>query len=315
MKESFLLSVNAVVPMFALVVTGYLLRRLGAIKKEAIPSMNRLVFSVFLTSNLIKSLMGADLTSAFSAGLSAYIVGGHIVALALMWALAPRFIHSGPRAGSFIQCSYRSNCVLIGLSICINLFGDAGASAMALVLAIMVPFYNVCSVLLLTTFANRGERVSPAVMLKSIATNPLILSCVTGILLSVFKIGLPGVIERPLFDLAACSTPIAMLLIGAQFRFDHARHDLKLVCAACALKLLLLPGLFAGAAVLLGFRGPELAVIYLIFAAPTAASGAIQAEAMGCDGEVAGEIQLLSTLLSVFTLFAGIFLLSATGLI
>ena len=315
MKESFLLSINAVVPMFLLVVTGYLLRRFGILKKEVIPPLNKLVFSVFLTSNLIKSLSSADLTAAFSAGLGVYIVLSHAVALGLMWLLVPRFLSSGPRAGSFIQCAYRSNCVLIGLSICINLFGDEGASVMALNLAIMVPFYNICSVILLTCFANRGEKVAIGTLAKGIATNPLILSCIIGILLSVFKIQLPDLIRQPIYDLAACSTPVAMLLIGAQFSFERALSDLKLVGAACALKLVALPAVFTGLAILLGFRGAELGVIFLFFAAPTAASGAIQAEAMGCDGEVAGEIQLSSTFLSVFTLFAGIFLLSVTGLI
>ena len=317
MKESFLLSVRAVVPMFLMVITGYVLRRINLIKEEIIKPVNTLVFSVFLTSNLIKSLVSADLSASFSWQLSAYIVMAHLVMLIGLWWIVPRFIQEKKRAGSFIQCVYRSNCVLIGFSICTNLFGSAGASTMALNLAIMVPFYNIFSVILLTFFAgsDEEERLSFPSLLKSIVTNPLIISSVVGVLLSAFQIRLPGIIQEPLFDLADCSTPIAMLFIGAQFSFGHAISNIKIVSVGCLLKLIILPLLFIVPAVMLGFRGEQLGTLLFFLAAPTAASAAIQTEAMNCDGALAGEIQLFSTFFSAFTLFFWIFSLLMLGLI
>lgn len=309
MKESFLLSINAVVPMSLLVITGYILRRIGLLKKEVIKSINKLVFSLFLTSNLIKSLVSADLSVSFSWQLSAYIVLSHIIILAVLWLIVPRFIRQKKCAGSFIQCVYRSNCVLIGFSICAHLFGSEGASAMALNLAIMVPVYNILSVVLLTYFGDPDAEggVSFVSLMKSIVTNPLIISSVIGVLLSAFHIRLPDIIREPLFDLADCSTPIAMLCIGAQFSFGHALSNAKTVSVACLLKLIVLPLLFIVPAIQLGFRGPQLGAILFFLAAPTAASAAIQAEAMDCDGELAGEIQLFSTFFSSITLFLWIF--------
>lgn len=312
-----MLSIQAVVPMFLLVITGYVLRRIGLIKESIIKPINKLVFSVFLTSNLIKSLISADLSASFSWKLSAYIVGAHIVMVAVLWALVPKFIKDGKSTGAFIQCVYRSNCVLIGFSICENLFGPAGASTMALNLAVMVPFYNILSVILLSYFAGSDKEggVSFGPLMKSIVTNPLIISSIIGVVLSAFKVKLPVLIEEPLFDLADCSTPIAMLFIGAQFRFDHALSDLKKVTVACLLKLIVIPLVFMGLAILLGFRNEQLGSILFFLAAPTAASAAIQTEAMDCDGELAGEIQLFSTFFSSFTLFLWIFSLLMLKLI
>ncbi len=316
MKESFFLSVRAVVPMFLLVITGYTLRRINLIKAEIIKPINKLVFSVFLTSNLIKSLISADLSTSFSWQLSVYIVMAHLVMLIGLWWVVPRYIREKKRAGSFIQCVYRSNCVLIGFSICANLFGTAGASTMALNLAIMVPFYNIFSVILLTYFAGSDAEggLSFSAILKSIVTNPLIISSFVGIFLSAFQIRLPEIIQEPLFDLADCSTPIAMLFIGAQFSFDHALSDIKIVSVACLLKLIILPLLFIVPAIVLGFRGEQLGALLFFLAAPTAASAAIQTEAMNCDGVLAGEIQLFSTFFSAFTLFLWIFSLLMLGL-
>lgn len=317
MKESFLLSIHAVVPMFLLVITGYVLRRISLIREEIIKPINKLVFSVFLTSNLIKSLLSADLSASFSWQLSVYIVLAHLIMLVGLWCIVPRFLKEKKRAGSFIQCVYRSNCVLIGFSICANLFGSAGASTMALNLAIMVPIYNILSVILLSYFADSDKEggLSFSSFLKSIVTNPLIISSVIGVLLSVFRVQLPDIIQEPLFDLADCSTPIAMLFIGAQFSFNHALSDIKIVGAGCLLKLIVLPLLFIVPAVLLGFRGEQLGTLLFFLAAPTAASAAIQTEAMNCDGALAGEIQLFSTFLSAFTLFLWIFSLLMLGLI
>lgn len=303
--------------MFLLVITGYVLRRISLIREEIIKPINKLVFSVFLTSNLIKSLLSADLSASFSWQLSVYIVLAHLIMLVGLWCIVPRFLKEKKRAGSFIQCVYRSNCVLIGFSICANLFGSAGASTMALNLAIMVPIYNILSVILLSYFADSDKEggLSFSSFLKSIVTNPLIISSVIGVLLSVFRVQLPDIIQEPLFDLADCSTPIAMLFIGAQFSFNHALSDIKIVGAGCLLKLIVLPLLFIVPAVLLGFRGEQLGTLLFFLAAPTAASAAIQTEAMNCDGALAGEIQLFSTFLSAFTLFLWIFSLLMLGLI
>ena len=97
--------------MFLMVITGYVLRRINLIKEEIIKPVNTLVFSVFLTSNLIKSLVSADLSASFSWQLSAYIVMAHLVMLIGLWWIVPRFIQKrSGRGASFSACIVATVC-------------------------------------------------------------------------------------------------------------------------------------------------------------------------------------------------------------
>ena len=77
----------------------------------------------------------------------------------------------------------------------------------------------------------------------------------------------------------------------------------------------LIPALVLAAAVLLGFRGPELRAIFILFCAPTAVSSYIMARSMNSDAELAGQIVLVTTLLAGLSFFAGSYLLRALQLI
>ena len=62
--ENFMLSVNAVLPMFLLLAAGYLSQRFGILTREDVPRTNRLGFRIFLPCQLFYSIYCADLSSA-----------------------------------------------------------------------------------------------------------------------------------------------------------------------------------------------------------------------------------------------------------
>ena len=65
----------------------------------------------------------------------------------------------------------------------------------------------------------------------------------------------------------------------------------------------------------LGFTGTSLGCVFIVFGGPAAVSSYIMAKQMKSDHELASQILLISTLMSLFTMFAGIFILRTTGLI
>ncbi|MGB2149987.1 MAG: AEC family transporter, partial [Cobetia amphilecti] len=68
-------------------------------------------------------------------------------------------------------------------------------------------------------------------------------------------------------------------------------------------------------AVLLGFRGTELGVLFLFFASPTAAASFVMVRAMGGNDRLAANIIAISTLMAGITITAGIFVLKLSGLV
>ncbi|MDM3766485.1 AEC family transporter, partial [Proteus mirabilis] len=79
-----------------------------------------------------------------------------------------------------------------------------------LILATLVPLSNVTSVLCLTA----GQNVTFRQLIFPIIKNPLIISCVIGIVINLSGIGLPFGSDQFLKLLAATSLPLGLICIG-----------------------------------------------------------------------------------------------------
>lgn len=314
MLQNFLLTVNVVIPIFIFIFIGFFLKERKIISEVAITSLNSIVFSLLLPANLIRNLMNSDLSTVINPKLLLFTVIGYILSAVVMSFIAPLLTKDRKEMGSIVQCTFRGNIVLMGLALATNLCGAEGAAVMTSLIAFMVPVLNVISVVVLSYFSGTGK-FSIKKILLNIVKNPLIIGCLIGTVISLWNIPLHDLIKNTIVDLSDCSTPIAMLLIGAQFDIKSVSVNIKKDLVACLMKLVVFPVAAIAAGYVLGFRGAELGCAFVIFAAPSAASSAIQAQAEGCDGAIAGEILLMTTLLSVFTLFAEVFMIYTTGIL
>jgi hypothetical protein len=79
--------------------------------------------------------------------------------------------------------------------------------------------------------------------------------------------------------------------------------------------MIAVPLIFMPLAVALGFRGPILCALLVLFAAPTAVASYPMAVAMGADGQLAGQLVCSTTVVSIFTMFCFTFLFQTLGLL
>lgn len=103
--------------------------------------------------------------------------------------------------------------------------------------------------------------------------------------------------------------------MGAQFDVKRFRSDIKVSMLTSLCRVVVCPCVIIGAGILLGFRGSELGALFVLFSAPTAVSSYVMSKNMGGDGDLASQIILVSTFLSMFTITAGIYLLKLFALI
>ena len=75
--------------------------------------------------------------------------------------------------------------------------------------------------------------------------------------------------------------------------------------------MVIIPLLAMPAAVLLGFRGVDLAAIMAFFCSPTAVSSFTMAQQMGADGELAAQLVALTSVMSLFTIFVCTYIFQA----
>ena len=126
-------------------------------------------------------------------------------------------------------------------------------------------------------------------------------------------IRLPGAVEQPVSALSAAATPTALLILGGTLHFDSISRNRKYIAAVTLIKLICVPALILVCSYFLGFNPVERFVVFAVFATPVATASFPMAAAMGGDASLAGELVVISTVISVFTLFLWIFGMSSFG--
>ena len=311
--ENFMLSANAVLPMFLLLAAGYLSKRFGILSLEDIPRTNRIAFRIFLPCLLFYNIYNAELSYAIRPKLILFAVCGVLLVFAGAVYGAHRFEKIQDRKGPIAQGIFRSNFVIMGIPIAQAIVGDADLSPVAILIAVIVPMFNFLSVVILEKF--RGGRVKTGEVLLEIAKNPLIIGSVLGIVFLLLHIRLPAVVEKAVSNLGSIATPLQLFLLGAFFRFSGLRHYVRPLTVVTLVKLFVTPAVMLSAAALLGIRGVEFLGLIGIFASPTAINSFTMVQQMKCgDAELAGDIVVMTSAVSIFSFFIWIYLFKSLGM-
>lgn len=310
--NSFLLSLNSIVSIFVMMAVGYVAKLFLKLDKNTIRRANSLVFHTLLPLMLFYNIYSSDLLGGFRPQCLALALGVLLVLFLLTWLLVTRVEPENQKRGVMIQASFRSNFLLLGMPLIQELCPNADLATVSVMLAIVVPCYNVLAVITLETF--RGKQINLQNTLKGIAKNPLIIASVAGVLLNFSGLTLPTCLQNPISQLGASASPVALLLLGAEFEFRDVRRY-KLELSLCViLRLVAFPAVALSLAALAGLRGPEFAVLISMFATPTAVASFSMATQMGGNPELAAGAVTVSTLLSAGTMFLWIFLFKSLGM-
>ncbi|ANG64336.1 transporter [Marinobacterium aestuarii] len=315
--QSLQFTAGIVTPIFVIVLLGFLLRRQRLIDEAFINTSSRLVFMVALPTLVFMSIASTDFQAVFNPALLGFVFLGTLLSFLVIWWLAARRITDPADLGAFVQGAFRSNFGIIGMALSYNLFGDSGLSQAAMILALVIPMYNVLSVVVLTVTANQGTAsgVSLLGILRAIALNPLIIAVVLALPFSYYGLHLPAALDTTGKYFANLTLPLALLAIGGALDLKSLRNSSMTAFWATFTKLLILPLLMVPVAAALGFSGTELTLLFVLFSSPTAAAAFVMARAMGANAQLTANIILTTTLGSILTLSAGIFVLRLLAVI
>ena len=299
---AFASAFQALAPMFAVIMTGYLCKRLGVVDEREQPRMNHIGFQVFLPALLFCNIYRADLHCAVRTELVVFILVALPVTALLATLLAFALVRERSQLGTAIQAVFRGNFVLVGMPIVCALY-DA-ADLVSIALAVAVPMMNLLSVTVLELYG--GERIKPLQIAGDVMKNPLVIASLLGAVFLAAEIRLPAFVESAAASLAQVASPYLLFWLGAFFRF-RLRFSRELVFCIVG-KLLLVPAAALGVAFLMGFRSEEFAVLLALFAAPNATSCFTMAQSKGGDEVLAGNAVVLSSAFSAVSLFGWIVL-------
>ena len=330
-------SVNAIFPIVLLIALGYFLCRIGILRDGLIKEGKNLVFKVLIPCSLfvnvysvsnIKDIPWNVVFYTFVMILLTFVVGY----------FAGKYSSRDPlRKGVVWQCSFRSNFAIIGLPLATALGGDQGAAVASVMFAFVIPLYNVCAVSALTFYTGKeGRKYNVGQFMWEVLKNPLTVGVLLGLAAILIR-GLQGVVfgsvvfslERDipflykvLMNLKSATTPLALLILGAQCQFSAAKDMYKELVVGTVCRIIISPLLAVGGAVILSLctewfscGNGEYATLIALFGAPVAVSSAIIAGEMGNDEQLASQLVVWTSIGSLVTIFLFVCIMMGTGLL
>lgn len=310
--ENLVVAIEAVIPMFCLMFIGVLVHKYRLLSDVELVHLNRMVFRVFFSIMMFYNLYTTNLGTTFRPRLVLFAIGALAVVYVVTFAVVCLTEAKPRRRGAMIQAIYRSNFVLMGVPLVANIFGDDKIAVTTMMIAIVVPIYNVLGVFTLETF--RGGKFNLGHILLGVLKNPMILGAIVGAAFLLLGIPVPKPILKPLAQISAATTPLALIVLGASFRLGSTQAHLPQLVACIVSRLFIVPAVVLGTAVWLGFRGIEFVTLISIFCTPCAVAGYAMAQQMDSDADLAGNCVVFTSGLSCITIFGWILFFKSMGI-
>ncbi|MHC8286977.1 AEC family transporter [Pseudomonas sp. XS1P51] len=285
---------QTILPIFLLIILGYVLARRGALKTDTTKALGNLAFKLFMPMVLFTGMVNAPLHDGLDMKvLAAYFVPALIIFIVVNLISHRSIGHPTP----FGLTAAFSNNALIGIPMVAGLFGNAGLVLLFTVLAVHS--------LLLFSFQSLynsiagSEPFNPNTLVASLA-NPMIVGLLLGVAVNLSNLTLPGWGTQLATWLAQAALPCALIVLGANLSGYRLRPSVYAVGITVA-KLVAMPLLVLLTCLLLGIGGMPRAVLVLMAANPCGVNVLGFARSLE-DSQKTSSAICLSTLLSAVTL-------------
>lgn len=292
--------VNALGPLFLLILLGALLGWARFPGGEFWPRLERFIYYLLFPAMLVSTLATADVSQVPVVRLAIALLGTMILTGLGIWSTRRRLGLGAPALTSLFQGAVRFN-TYVGVAGAGALHGVGGTTVAAVAVALMVPTANILCVLAFIAAGTLG-RASLRQSALALLRNPLILACLAGIALNVSDLGLPGWSHAAIGLLGNAALPLGLVAVGVALRPQALWHGGRAFWLSSAVKLLMAPLVALILAWLCGLSGVDRDIVLLFAALPTATSAYILARQLGGDAELMAAIITGQTLLAIATL-------------
>lgn len=281
-------------PDFALILFGYLLRRLDYFSGEFWLGLEKFIYFVLFPPLLFRALAGREIDLLGSVPMLLAGVGFTCAGIALGYLARYLFQLSQPSFASGIQCAFRFNSY-VGFAVIGSIDGQAGIAAIALLFGLMIPLVNVVSVSMLAKHSQQG-------MWRELASNPLILGIIVGAGSSLAGFKPPQWLMHSIGPLADAALPLGLMTVGAGLRFAEWQRQPGLIVYWSSVKLLAVPAVAILLTYLLPLGEIQRHAVLVMATLPAATSSYILAVRMGGDGQLAAALVTATTLAAMLTM-------------
>ena len=304
---------NLVLPVFAVIVTGWLAGWVGYIPRSLADDLVHFAYNVAMPALLVVTIAQESARNLLEWRFLLAFGGGSVLCFALVF-LAVRIGMGRDLRSSTIygMTAAMTNTGFVALPILHAIYGQAAVlpAAVATVFVAAVMFPATVILLEIEQLGPHARSARAAVLAKQIVLNPMVLSTLLGLAWTVAGLPLPAFIVAYLNIFAGALTPCALFAIGLGLSVDGLRSNLAASAALAAVKLVIMPLVVYGLCVAVGLNPLYTIAAVVCGAVPTAKTVYILAGEYKVEEPLVAATVSMTTLLSVVTLLGWLYALS-----
>ncbi len=332
MLDTFVFALRAILPILLVILLGYAVRRFGPWPEDFFKTLNGLCFRLFLPIHLFCNIYALQDLASVNWRVIGYLFGGILFSLAVGVAASRLFVRERRQKGVIVQSAFRSNQAILGIPLASALGGEGALAMASLATSLFVPLFNVLAVVVLTVYSEEeGKKCSLRSLLRRVVTNPLIIGCVAGILAVMIRQFLPAVdgvavftiqnqlpsVYAALNNISKVASPVMLFVLGTRLNFASVPGLMPRLSLGVLIRLVICPLFVVGVSLLLRERmnltATEMATVIAVSCTPVAVSSAVMVQEIGGDDQLANQLVVWTSVLSVITVFCIVSLMRFMG--
>jgi predicted permease len=294
---------NVVLPVFALILIGYVCGRAGKLGESASVELNRFVVWLALPAQLFNFAANSGWQTLWQPGfIAAFFFSCLIVFLLVLGISYSKKRDLAAASFSGLSASY-SNTGYMGIPLCALALGQDGIAPAIISTFIVFVMFALATVLIeIDILSHKKHHEIVFSVLKSLCANPLLVAPVAGLVWASTGQSLYDPIAQVIMFLAAAATPCALVSIGL-FLLQKSKASASQTWSVSIAKLFIQP-LIAWfiAGPILNLPALWLNAIVILSALPTGTGPFMLAQYYKADGSVISRVVLITTVGSLLTL-------------
>lgn len=308
--------IAVVAPVFALIALGYAAGRLGWISDIGAKGLAEFTFNLAIPAMLFRKMATAELPDA-----APYTLwGAYFGAAASVWliaALATVFVlrRTAAEASSISMSASFGNVVMIGMPLSLNLYGEAAAAPIAILVSLHSPALWAAASIHLALSSRDGSLTAYEIvrnLVRELSSNVIILSIIAGTLWRLTGLEFDPLADGIITLIGRAGIPCALVSLGLSLLGFRIAGQIPTLSMVLMLKIIAMPAIAWIIATYAFALPPVAAGVVTIFAAmPTGANAYLFASRNNLAPHSASGAVALGTCLSAITAAVVIYALKA----
>jgi malonate transporter and related proteins len=304
---------DLVLPVFAIIVTGWLAGWLGYISRSLADGLVHFAYNIAMPALLVVTIAQEPARKLLEWRFLLAFGGGSLLCFALVL-VAVRAGWRRDLASSTIHgmTAAMTNTGFVALPILHSIYGQPAVLPAAIATVFVAGVMFPATVILLESEGRGapGRAARAGVLMKQVVLNPMVLSTMIGLAWAITGLPIPAPIAAYMNIFAAALTPCALFAIGLGFSAEGLRSNLAASVALAAVKLVIMPLIVYGLCVASGLNPLYTIAAVVCAAVPTAKTVYILAGEYKVEEPLVAATVSITTLLSVPTLLGWLYALS-----